>query len=73
MEPILSAKQNHALYRNLGLDIDRTNIIPYRYANAFEVSCTSLTTAGVQAPLWLLHSKTADVCNFKARYANFNF
>ena len=64
--------KNHALYRNLGIDIDRTNIIPYRYANAFEVSYTSLTTAGVEAQLAAAF-KNGGRLQFKARYANFNF
>ena len=64
--------KNHALYRNLGIDIDRTNIIPYRYANAFEVSYASLTTAGVEAHLAAAF-KNGGRLQFKARYANFNF
>ena len=54
MEPILSAKQESPFYRSLGIEIERTNIVPYRYANAFEVSYAPLTTAGVKAQLGCL-------------------
>lgn len=64
--------KNHPLFRNLGIEIDRTNILPYRYANAFEVSYASITTAGVAAQLGAAF-KNGGQLQFKARYANYNF
>ena len=72
MEFILSAKQKPPLFRNLGIEIDRTNILPYRYANAFEVSYASITTAGVAVQLGAAF-KNGGQLQFKARYANYNF
>lgn len=39
------------LYQSLGLDVDRSNIIGYRYDNAFEVMYANLTQAGLEARL----------------------
>ena len=64
--------KNHPLYRSLGIEIDRTNIVSYRYANAFEVSYTPLTTAGVEAQLGAAF-KNGGRLQFKARYANYSF
>ena len=64
--------KNHPFYRSLGIEIERTNIVPYRYANAFEVSYAPLTTAGVEAQLGAAF-KNGGRLQFKARYANFNF
>ena len=63
---------NHPFYRNLGIEIERTNIVPYRYANAFEVSYAPLTTAGVEAQLGAAF-KNGGRLQFKARYANYSF
>ena len=64
--------KNQPLFRNLGIEIDRTNILPYRYANAFEVSYASITTAGVAVQLGAAF-KNGGQLQFKARYANYNF
>ena len=64
--------KNHPFYRSLGIEIDRTNIVPYRYANAFEVSYSPLTTAGVEAQLGAAF-KNGGRLQFKARYANYSF
>lgn len=64
--------KNHPFYRSLGIEIERTNIVPYRYANAFEVSYASLTTAGVEAQLGAAF-KNGGRLQFKARYANYSF
>ena len=63
---------NHPFYRNLGIEIERTNIVPYRYANAFEVSYAPLTTAGVEAQLGAAF-KNGGRLQFKARYTNYSF
>ena len=63
---------NHPFYRNLGIEIERNNIVPYRYANAFEVSYAPLTTAGVEAQLGAAF-KNGGRLQFKARYANYSF
>lgn len=64
--------EKQALYRNLGIDIDRQNIIPYRYANAFEVVYTNLHKLGVEAQLGAAF-KNGGRLQFKARYADFSF
>ena len=64
--------KNHPFYRSLGIEIERTNIVPYRYANAFEVSYAPLTTAGVEAQLGAAF-KNGGRLQFKARYANYSF
>ena len=64
--------KNQPLFRNLGIEIDRTNILPYRYANAFEVSYASITTAGVAVQLGAAF-KNGGQLQFKARYANYIF
>ena len=38
--------EKQALYQNVGIDIDRQNIIPYRYANSFEVVYANLHKVG---------------------------
>ena len=63
---------NHPFYRNLGIEVERTNIVPYRYANAFEVSYAPLTTAGVEAQLGAAF-KNGGRLQFKARYVNYSF
>ena len=64
--------ENQPLYQNLGIDIDRLNIVSYRYANAFEVIYANLHKTGVEAQLGAAF-KNGGRLQFKARYANFTF
>ncbi|MGB1449648.1 MAG: hypothetical protein ACPG8F_07395 [Flavobacteriaceae bacterium] len=64
--------ENQALYQNLGIEIDRTNVVPYRYANAFEVVYTDLQKMGVETQLAAAF-KNGGRLQFKARYASFTF
>ena len=64
--------EKQALYQNLGIDIDRLNIVPYRYNNAFEVVYANLHKTGVEAQLGAAF-KNGGRLQFKARYANFTF
>ena len=68
---ILYAKiDRHPLYRSLGIDIDRANIIPYRYNNAFEVTYTNLTQTGVEARLQAAF-KNGGKLSLMASYADY--
>ena len=64
--------EKQPLYQNLGIDIDRLNIVSYRYANAFEVIYANLHKTGVEAQLGAAF-KNGGRLQFKARYANFTF
>ena len=64
--------ENQPLYQNLGINIDRLNIVSYRYANAFEVIYANLHKTGVEAQLGAAF-KNGGRLQFKARYANFTF
>ncbi|MEL0301404.1 MAG: hypothetical protein VW976_05915, partial [Flavobacteriaceae bacterium] len=64
--------EKQALYQNVGIDIDRQNIIPYRYANSFEVVYANLHKVGVEAQLGAAF-KNGGRLQFKARYADFSF
>lgn len=63
---------NQPIYRSLGRDIDRTNIIAYRYDNAFEVFYANMANMGVEAQLSAAF-KNGGRLQFKARYADFSF
>jgi hypothetical protein len=60
------------LYQNLGIDMDRLNIVSYLYANAFEVVYANLHKVGVEAQLGAAF-KNGGRLQFKARYADFSF
>ena len=64
--------EKQALYQNLGIDVDRLNVVPYRYANAFEVVYANLHKMGVEAQLGAAF-KNGGRLQFKARYADFTF
>jgi hypothetical protein len=64
--------EKQVLYQNLGIDIDRQNIIPYRYANAFEVVYANLHKVGVEAQFGAAF-KNGGRLQLKARYADFSF
>ena len=62
----------HPLFRTLGRDIDRTNIIPYRYGNAFETTYASIASQGVEAQLSAAF-KNGGRLKFSARYSDYRF
>lgn len=62
----------HPLYRNLGRAIDRTNIVPYRYGNAFETQYASIASQGVEAQLSAAF-KNGGRLQFSARYSDYSF
>ena len=64
--------EKQPLYQNLGIDMDRLNIVPYRYANAFEVVYANLHKMGVEVQLGAAF-KNGGRLQFKARYADFSF
>ena len=64
--------EKQALYQNVGIDIDRQNIIPYRYANSYEVVYANLHKVGVEAQLGAAF-KNGGRLQLKARYADFSF
>ena len=64
--------EKQPLYQNLGIDIDRLNIVPYRYNNAFEVVYANLHKTGIEAQLGAAF-KNGGRLEFKARYASFTF
>ena len=64
--------EKQALYQNLGIDVDRLNVVPYRYANAFEVVYANLHKMGVEVQLGAAF-KNGGRLQFKARYADFTF
>ena len=64
--------EKQPLYQNLGIDIDRLNVVSYRYANAFEVLYANLHKTGVEAQLGAAF-KNGGRLQFKARYADFAF
>ena len=67
-----SKNEKQPMFQNLGIDIDRLNIVPYRYANAFEVVYADLQKTGVEAQLGAAF-KNGGRLQFKARYADFTF
>lgn len=64
--------ENQALFQNLGIAIDRTNVVPYRYANAFEIVYTDLQKMGVATQLAAAF-KNGGRLQFTASYTSFNF
>ncbi len=64
--------EKQPLYQSFGIDIDRLNIVPYRYANAFEVVYANMQKMGVEAQLGAAF-KNGGRLQFKARYADFSF
>ncbi len=72
VEPLLCTSRKSSLVQNLGIEIDRTNVVPYRYANAFEIVYTDLQKMGVATQLAAAF-KNGGRLQFKASYTSFNF
>lgn len=60
------------IYRNFGYELDRINVVPYRYGNAFETIYASINSAGVEAQLSAAF-KNGGRLQFKARFSDFTF
>lgn len=60
----------HPIMQNLGADIDRSNVVAFRYGNAFESIYTDLTKSGVEAQLSAAF-KNGGRLRFKAAYTDY--
>ena len=60
------------LYRNFGYELDRVNIVPYRYGNAFETVYAAINSTGVEAQLSAAF-KNGGRLQFKTRFSDYAF
>lgn len=69
---LMEQNDQQPLFRSLTSDLDRSDVVGYRYANAYEVIYTSITKTGVQTKLSAAF-KNGGRLSFKASYSDFSF